>query len=44
MKIKFKEQMGSGYIFSDENKDYLLTSEVYLKKYIVWNIHEINKY
>ena len=32
MGIKFKEQMGSGYIFSDGNKDYLLTSEIYLKK------------
>lgn len=44
MGIKFKEQMGSGYIFSDDNKDYLLTSEIYLKKYIVWNIHEEDKY
>ncbi|SUB75807.1 hypothetical protein [Peptoniphilus indolicus] len=44
MGIKFKEQMGSGYIFSDGNKDYLLTSEIYLKKYIVWSIHEEDKY
>lgn len=32
----FQEQMGGVYIFSDDDKEWLLESEIYWKNYTVW--------
>jgi uncharacterized membrane-anchored protein YitT (DUF2179 family) len=36
--VSFVEQMGSGYLFSSDENEVLITSEVYLKYYIVWTV------
>lgn len=37
-KVSFLEQMGSGFIFVSYTKKIILTSEIYLKNYEVWNV------
>ena len=39
-KVSFLEQMGSGFIFVSYTKKIILTSEIYLKNYEVWNVKE----
>lgn len=34
--VEYTEQAGSGYIFTDGNKNYTITSEIYWGKYKVW--------
>ena len=36
--VQFIEQAGSGYIFSDGTKNYVISSEVYWGRYIVWSL------
>lgn len=38
--VSFKEQMGNGYIFSSNEKEVLVSSELYLKFYIVWTLND----
>lgn len=42
MNLIFVEQGGSGYIFTDGVKKYIITSEIYLKIYKVWEIPAVN--
>lgn len=39
-KVSFLEQIGSGFIFKSYDKEVMLTSEIYLKNYEVWNVKE----
>lgn len=34
----FSEQAGSGYIFSDGTNPFVISSEIYLKYFIVWTV------
>ena len=36
--VQFIEQAGSGYIFSDGTKNYVISSEVYWGRYTVWSL------
>ncbi|MHB8127385.1 MAG: hypothetical protein ACYDEX_00100 [Mobilitalea sp.] len=36
--VSFDEQLGSGYIFSSDEKVITVTSEIYWKYYIVWTM------
>lgn len=36
--VSFDDQMGSGYIFSSEEKEIILTSEIYWKYFKVWTM------
>lgn len=38
--VKFKEQMGSGYIFEGEDKNVIMTSRQYTRFYQVWKYTE----
>lgn len=38
MGVKFVEQAGSGYLFSDGTKNYVISSEVYWGRYTVWTL------
>ncbi len=38
--VRYREQMGSGHIFEDENKIVILTSRQYTRNYQIW---EYNK-
>lgn len=38
LNVEFVEQAGSGYIFSDGTKNYVITSEVYWGRYTVWSL------
>lgn len=37
--VSFQEQMGSGYIFSSAEKEIIVSSEVYMRYFIVWTIN-----
>ena len=39
-KVSFLEHMGSGFIFVSSDKKVILTSEIYLKNYEVWDVKE----
>lgn len=46
-KVRYREQMGSGYIFENENKIVILTSRQYTRNYQIWeynkrDLREIN--
>lgn len=41
MKLKFKEQMGSGFIFTNGKEDYVITTEIYFSKYSVWILPDV---
>ena len=36
--VEYVEQAGSGYIFSDGIKNYVISSEVYWGRYTVWSL------
>ena len=41
MKLKFKEQVGSSFIFTDGKKHYTITSEIYLSIYSIWTLPHV---
>ena len=36
--VEFKEQMGSGYLFTDGKKNYTIGSEIYWGRFTVWTL------
>lgn len=42
--VTFAEQAGSGYIFKSENKTIIMTTEIYLKYYNIWEISIEQRY
>lgn len=36
--VEFKEQFGSGYLFSDGEKNYTVGSEIYWGRFTVWTL------
>lgn len=36
--VKFKEQMGGGYLFEGASKNRVLTGRIYLKYFTIWTI------
>lgn len=45
--VEFKDQLGSGYLFSDGEKSYIVSSEIYWGRFTVWTLpsrHEDHYY
>ena len=36
--LEYKDQLGSGYLFSDGEKNYIVASEIYWGKFTVWTL------
>ena len=36
--VEFKDQLGSGYLFSDGEKNYIVGSEIYWGRFTVWTL------
>lgn len=36
--VEYKDQLGSGYLFSDGEKNYIVSSEIYWGKFTVWTL------
>lgn len=36
--VEFTEQTGSGYVFADGTKNYIISSEIYWGRYTVWTL------
>ena len=36
--VEFKDQLGSGYLFSDGEKSYIVSSEIYWGSFTVWTL------
>ena len=37
-KVEYKDQFGSGYLFSDGEKNYIIGSEIYWGRFTVWTL------
>ena len=42
MDVRFAEQAGSGYIFTNETDHYVISSEIYWGRYTVWMLSGMN--
>lgn len=38
--VEFKDQLGSGYLFSDGEENFLVSSEIYWGRFTVWTLPE----
>ena len=36
--VEYKDQLGSGYLFSDGTNNYIISSEIYWGRYTVWTL------
>lgn len=36
--VEYKDQLGSGYLFSDGEKNYIVSSEIYWGRFTVWTL------
>lgn len=41
MEVEFVEQAGSGFIFSDGEESYVISSEIYFGRFTVWTLPDV---